>query len=133
MDAEVSGPTPAEAVPTIGALHGIVIDCAEPGRLASFYERLLGMTRVMDEPDWVVIGISADQPGIAFARVSDYQPPTWPSGPRPQHRHFDVRVADLDVGEEQVLAIGATRLPGGGETFRVFADPVGHPFCLILA
>lgn len=116
----------------IGQLHGVVIDCADPRALASFYEELLGMQRVQDDAGWVVIGTSPDQPGIAFARVPDYQPPTWPGGPRPQQRHFDVRVDDLDDAESQVLALGAARLPGGGETFRVFADPVGHPFCLIL-
>jgi Glyoxalase-like domain len=30
-----------------------------------------------------------------------------------------------------VLALGARPLPGGGETFRVYADPAGHPFCLV--
>ena len=115
----------------IGRLHGIVVDCADPGALASFYEELLGMQRVQDEGDWVVIGDAADRPGVAFARVPDFRPPTWPVGDRPQHRHFDVAVADLDRAEEAVLRLGATRLPGGGETCRVFADPVGHPFCLV--
>jgi len=27
--------------------------------------------------------------------------------------------------------MGAGRLPGGGDNFGVFADPVGHPFCLV--
>jgi catechol 2,3-dioxygenase-like lactoylglutathione lyase family enzyme len=116
----------------IGTLHGIVIDCPDPSALAGFYEQLLGMRRVQDEPDWVVIGVAPDQPGIAFVRVPEHRPPTWPDGPRPQHRHFDVRVDDLDAAEQQVLAIGARRLADGGGTFRVFADPVGHPFCLIL-
>ncbi|GAA1426756.1 VOC family protein [Microlunatus lacustris] len=115
----------------IGRLHGIVVDCADPGTLASFYEELLGMQRVQDEGGWVVIGDAADRPGVAFARVPDFAPPTWPDGDRPQHRHFDVAVVDLDQAEEAVLRLGATRLAGGGPTFRVFADPVGHPFCLI--
>ena len=34
----------------IGTLHGVVIDCADPQSLASFYEELLGMVRVQDEP-----------------------------------------------------------------------------------
>jgi catechol 2,3-dioxygenase-like lactoylglutathione lyase family enzyme len=116
----------------IGKLHGIVLDCPDPDQLASFYAELLGMVRVQDDPDWVVIGDAADRPGLAFARVPDYRPPTWPTGERPQYRHFDVRVADLDTAEQAVLALGANRLPGGGESFRVFADPVGHPFCLVL-
>jgi catechol 2,3-dioxygenase-like lactoylglutathione lyase family enzyme len=116
----------------IGRLHGIVIDCTEPGALASFYEELLGMQRVQDEPDWVVIGDAPDRPGLAFQRVEDYLPTTWPTAERPQYRHFDIRVDDLDIGEAAALELGATRLPGGGDRFRVFADPAGHPFCLIL-
>ena len=33
--------------------------------------------------------------------------------------------------EPKVLALGARRLPGEGGDFRVYADPVGHPFCLV--
>jgi hypothetical protein len=40
-------------------------------------------------------------------------------------------VEDLDAGEARALELGARRLDGGGERFRVFADPAGHPFCLI--
>ena len=116
----------------IGKLHGIVVDCPDPDSLARFYAELLGMVRVQDERDWVVIGEAADRPGLAFARITDYRPPTWPTGDRPQFWHFDVRVDDLDTAERAVLDLGATRLAGGGDTFRVFADPVGHPFCLIL-
>jgi len=43
---------------------------------------------------------------------------------------MDVRVDDIAVAEPAVLALGATRLEGGGRTFRVYADPAGHPFCL---
>ena len=35
------------------------------------------------------------------------------------------------VAEPKVLALGARRLPGEGGDFRVYADPVGHPFCLV--
>jgi hypothetical protein len=45
--------------------------------------------------------------------------------------HLDVRVDNLDVAEQQVLALGATRLDGSGEPFRVFADLAGHPFRLV--
>ncbi len=116
----------------IGKLHGIVIDCADPDPIAHFYQHLLGMERVQDDGDWIIIGDSADRPGIAFARVASYRPTTWPDGERPQYRHFEIRVEDLDIAETEALAIGATRLAGGTESSRIFADPVGHPFCLIL-
>ena len=112
-------------------LHGVVVDCPDPDALARFYEGVCDMVRVQDGGDWVVIGDSPDRPGVAFARVPDYKPPTWPVGERPQYRHFDVRVDDLDAAEQAAIALGATRLPGQGLTSRVFADPVGHPFCLV--
>lgn len=37
-------------------------------------------------------------------------------------------VDDLAVAGEQVLRLGATRLAEG---LHVYADPAGHPFCLI--
>lgn len=41
-------------------------------------------------------------------------------------------VTDPDEAEQRLIAIGATRVPAGRETgFRVFVDPVGHPFCIV--
>jgi len=115
----------------IGRWHGVVIDCPDPAALAKFYEELLGMVRVQDDDNLVAIGDAADRPGVAFQRVPDLRPPRWPDPEHPQQMHFDVRVDDLDLADQKVLASGATRLPGGGERFRVYADPIGHPFCLV--
>ncbi|MBW8767235.1 MAG: hypothetical protein JF630_13750 [Geodermatophilales bacterium] len=68
---------------------------------------------------------------IAFQQAPDLRPPDWPDPERPQQFHLDIRVADIDEAEPQVLALGARRLPGGGGDFRVYADPAGHPFCLV--
>jgi hypothetical protein len=44
---------------------------------------------------------------------------------------LDLSVEDLDAAEERVLALGAVKPDfQPGETWRVFADPAGHPFCL---
>jgi catechol 2,3-dioxygenase-like lactoylglutathione lyase family enzyme len=115
----------------IGRWHGLIIDCPDPHALAAFYQELLGMQLVQDDGDFVVIGDAADRPGVAFQRVAHARPPRWPDPQYPQQMHFDVRVDDLDRAEQGVLALGASRLPGGGERFRVFADPAGHPFCLV--
>ena len=115
----------------IGTLHGIVIDCPDPDPLAAFYQELLGMQRVQDDGDWIVIGDAADRPGVAFARVPNYRPPTWPDGERPQYRHFDVRVDDLDAAQQAALSHGATLLAGERLTTRILLDPIGNPFCLI--
>jgi hypothetical protein len=77
-----------------------------------------------------MIGNDGEQP-VLFQQVAGYTPPRWPDPAYPQQFHLDVAVDDLDTGEQAVLAIGATRLPGGEETFRVFADPASKPFCLV--
>jgi catechol 2,3-dioxygenase-like lactoylglutathione lyase family enzyme len=115
----------------IGRWHGLVIDCPDPSALAAFYQELLGMQRVQDEENWVVIGDAPDRPGVAFQRVADSSPPRWPDPDYPQQMHFDVRVGNLANAEQQVLELGARRLAGGGAQFRVYADPAGHPFCLV--
>ena len=112
-------------------VHGIVIDCPDPDALATFYQRLLDMVRVNDEDGWVVIGDSPDRPGLAFQEIADYRAPTWPDPDVPQQFHLDIKVDDIDQAEALALRLGAIRLPGGGDRFRVYADPVGHPFCLI--
>jgi predicted enzyme related to lactoylglutathione lyase len=47
-------------------------------------------------------------------------------------RSRPIGVTDLDAAQAQVLALGATLLEdwSGTRTWRVFADPAGHPFCL---
>jgi len=115
----------------IGTWHGLIIDCPDPQALSAFYREILGMIEVQDDGDWVVIGDAPDRPGIAFQQAEVYTPSTWPDPAIPQQMHLDVRVADFDTAEAAVLKLGARRLEGGGETFRVYADPAGHPFCLV--
>jgi catechol 2,3-dioxygenase-like lactoylglutathione lyase family enzyme len=115
----------------IGRLHSTVIDCPDPRALAAFYTELLGMHVVRDDDDWVTIRTDSDAPAIAFQRAPELQEPRWPDPGRPQQFHLDVEVEDVEKAEQRVLALGATRLEGGGEDFRVYADPAGHPFCLV--
>ena len=118
----------------IARMRTVVIDCPEPADLAEFYRRLVGgeVTSVSD--DWVVL--QPDSGGrLAFQRADDFAPPTWPTGDRPQQFHLDVTIDDIDEAEPAVLAIGARKhdvQPGvdDGDTFRVYLDPAGHPFCL---
>jgi hypothetical protein len=109
-----------------------VIDCPDPRALAAFYARFLGMRVLEDAPDWVVLGRAAGMRELAFQRAATWVPPEWPDPAHPQQVHLDIRVDDVDVAEARVLALGARRAPGSPETgYRVFLDPVGHPFCLV--
>ncbi|HEX3788455.1 MAG TPA: VOC family protein [Pseudonocardiaceae bacterium] len=114
----------------IGRLHGVVFDSRKPAELATFYAELLGAAVVQNEPDWVTV---ADNTGrrVSFQRAPDHTAPRFPDPTASQQVHLDVLVDDVNEAERAVLALGATRLPGEGEDFRVFADPAGHPFCLV--
>jgi catechol-2,3-dioxygenase len=116
----------------IGRLYSVVIDCPEPWALAPFYAELLGLrvNEANSDETWVVL--EGDGQRLAFQQTRDeYRPPRWPDPDHPQQYHLDVEVDDVDAAEARVLALGAKRLPGEGKDFRVYADPVGHPFCLV--
>ncbi len=117
----------------IGRLDVVALDCREPRRLAEFYAAITGWSIVDEEDDWVEV--HGDGPvGLAFQLAPDHEPPVWPSADRPQQAHLDFDVDDLDVASAQVLALGATMAEHQTDaTFRVFLDPAGHPFCLVLA
>lgn len=109
----------------------VVLDCPDPTALAAFYGALLDWPVVPNE-DWV--DVRSEHQCLSFQRVEDYRAPTWPSQEVPQQFHLDVVVDDLDAAEPQVLALGATLAEHQpGDTFRVFLDPAGHPFCLCLS
>lgn len=117
----------------IGRLWTVVLDCPDLDRLATFYGELLGLPVTDREDDWITLGDRGSGPALALQLAPDHQPPQWPDPARPQQFHLDVQVDDLDAGERAVLALGATRLPDPPDVndFRVFADPAGHPFCLV--
>lgn len=115
----------------IGRLHSTVIDCPDPRALAGFYCELLGMHVVKSDDDWVTIRNDSDAPAIAFQLAPKLQEPRWPDEARPQQFHLDVQVDDIERAEQRVLALGASRLDTDGDDFRVYADPAGHPFCLV--
>ena len=115
----------------IGRLHHLVIDCPDPRGLAQFYAQLLGQPVTFAEDDFVVVSRDNRTSGLAFQLAPDFVPPSWPDPALPQQMHLDVMVDDLDRAEAAVLALGARVLSEPGAGSRVFADPAGHPFCLI--
>jgi catechol 2,3-dioxygenase-like lactoylglutathione lyase family enzyme len=116
----------------IGRLENTVIDCPDPRALAQFYCQVLGMKVNEDIDGSVVIGAEPGPRQLAFQRVDEWVPPRWPDPAYPQQLHLHIRVSDADQAEEELLALGATRSQGQRETgFRVFTDPVGHPFCIV--
>lgn len=114
----------------------VVIDAPDAGELARFYGALLDWpvsTGADDQDTWHEIR-GAEGQVICFQQVDDYRAPVWPTQEHPQQMHLDVVVDDLDEAEAATIALGATKHEHQpGETFRVFLDPAGHPFCLCVS
>jgi catechol 2,3-dioxygenase-like lactoylglutathione lyase family enzyme len=110
----------------IGRLHHTVLDCPDPAALAAFYSAMLGLPVTYRSADWVVVAASETSSGLAFQRAPDHPQPTWPEAEVPQQVHLDVMVESVDAAGPRVVALGARELAAG-----VYADPAGHPFCLI--
>ncbi|MEX0835973.1 MAG: VOC family protein, partial [Nitriliruptor sp.] len=110
----------------------VALDTPDPRGLAEFYSAITGWpVRGGDDDEWIEL-VSGGGVTITFQFAPDHQPPVWPSADRPQQAHLDFDVDDLDAGEDQLLAIGARKVETQpGDTFRVFLDPAGHPFCLV--
>jgi Glyoxalase-like domain len=89
--------------------------------------------RVNEDIDgWVVIGSGPGLRQLAFQKVTEWVPPLWPDPAYPQQLHLDIRVNDADNAEQELTALGATRIQReNGTGFRVFTDPAGHPFCIV--
>ncbi|HEX3593413.1 MAG TPA: VOC family protein [Pseudonocardiaceae bacterium] len=120
-----------DGVGPVMALFAVTIDAPKASPLAKFYADLMGMEVTYDGPEGALI--SDGTKSVMFQQISDYQPPRWPDPEHPQQGHLDIEVDDLDTGESRALELGATKLADNAESFRVFADPAGHPFCLTKA
>lgn len=118
----------------IGRFALVAIDTADTEGLARFYSAITGWEiEPHDDPDWIQLA-SGEGATIAFQLVEDHVAPVWPGSEHPQQLHIDFDVEDLDKGEEAVLALGARKAEyQPGESFRVYLDPTGHPFCLVRA
>jgi len=111
-------------------LRAFVLECPEPEKLARFYADLTGWSIDRVEDDWVALQTPAG-PELSFQLAPGYAPPSWPDPASSMQYHLDFQVDDLEAAEREALALGATKFEyQPAETCLVFADPVGHPFCL---
>ncbi|MGH8964938.1 MAG: VOC family protein, partial [Actinomycetes bacterium] len=115
----------------IATFSVVALDCPDPRGLAEFYSALTGAPIEYDRGGWVQLAPTGGV-ALAFQRAPDHVPPRWPEGAHSQQVHLDFDVPDLDAAEPQVVALGARKHEiQPGESFRVFLDPAGHPFCLV--
>ncbi|WP_435971980.1 VOC family protein [Streptomyces sp. Qhu_M48] len=115
----------------------LVLECADPERLAAFWNEVLGYVELNREDDG---SIEIGPPDVGFGG----QRPTLVLSPSSAPRtgkyrlHFDVSATDRDQGAEleRLLALGARPADvgqSGAESWHVLADPEGNEFCLLHA
>ena len=114
-------------------LTDFIIDCLDTMELAAFYSKVTGRPiKEGSHEDWA--GVQFGEIELAFIRVDEYRAPQWPDGEYPKQFHLDFEVDDIEAEQRRGLDLGATLrqdcLGPGGYGWRVYADPVGHPFCL---
>ena len=114
-------------------LTDFIIDCPDTMTLAAFYAEVTGRpVKAGSHEDWA--GIRFGEIELAFIRVENYRAPRWPDTEHPKQFHLDFEVDAIDAEQTRVVGLGATLqqdfVGPDGFGWRVYTDPVGHPFCL---
>jgi hypothetical protein len=114
-------------------LTEILIDCADPEALATWWQGVLGWERSEEDddevdPEDVELRNPDGYPHLLFLKV--------PEAKSVKNRiHLDLNPTGCDQPEEleRLLGLGAKRIDNGqGEqTWVVLADPEGNEFCLL--
>jgi hypothetical protein len=106
----------------------VVIDCADPDRLAPFWAEALGYQNVWSNGEFVVLASGKDGvPNLLLQRV--------PEAKVAKNRvHLDLLAPDLEAEIQRMVGLGATRGADfaieGIVRWNIMTDPDGNEFCL---
>ena len=120
----------------IGWVREVVLDTPDPEALAVFWAGVVGGEPTCWYDGWWTLEPPPHGQRLSFQRSR---------APRPADgagAHVDVLVADLDTAHDRVVTLGATYVAerwsprpdedGRPVPWRVYRDPAGHPFCLVV-
>jgi Glyoxalase-like domain len=118
----------------VGWIREIVLNSRDPLALATFWARVVGGTPTEWYDGWITLEPPPHGQRLSFQRSDE--------ATAASVVHMDVLVDDLESAHEVVLAAGAEfieerwspRAGPDGEPvpWRVYADPDGHRFCLVV-
>lgn len=120
---------PDDLYDTRNRLCGIVVDCADPARLAEFWSNVLQGEASVRSEQWATV--RDPLPGgvlLAFQRV--------PERKSCKNRlHLDIWSTDLQGDIDRLVAVGGSRLgeivDPDDRPFQIMQDPEGNEFCLV--
>jgi hypothetical protein len=113
----------------------LVIDCADPERLAAFWGEALGYVELDREDDGSIAigpadaGFGGPQPVLVLSPSDDPR-----TGKLRLHIDVNATDRDQDAELERLLALGARHADvgqTGKESWYTLADPEGNEFCLL--
>jgi predicted enzyme related to lactoylglutathione lyase len=114
----------------VGWLRAVVVDAADPSRLAEFWQAVLGVGVVEAESDWIQLEPDRGGAFLAFEPAPAGQPPV---GFRTRP---DIEVDDMDVTRARIEELGGTLVEvihaRPGESHYRMADPEGNEFTVVL-
>ena len=108
---------------------GLVLDCADPDRLAEFWSEALGYANVGSAGVYVALyPRQGSGPKLLLQRVDE--PKT-----SKNRMHIDIETADIQAEADRLIALGGQRESDGpcsehGSTWILMADPEGNEFCV---
>ena len=112
-----------------GVRIGLVLDCADPERLAAFWGPALDYVNLGTAGAYVAL-FPNGRPGpkLLLQRVGE------PKAVK-NRMHLDIEVPDIETEASRLVALGATRVSEGpcaehGSTWILMADPEGNEFCV---
>ena len=108
---------------------GLVLDCADPDRLAEFWSEALGYVNVGSAGAYVALyQRQGTGPKLLLQRVTE------PKATK-NRMHLDIETADIEMEADRLTGLGARRINDGtcsehGSTWILMADPEDNEFCI---
>ena len=119
-----------EMAEPVGWLRAVVVDAADPPKLAEFWQAVLGVGVVETAPDWIQL---APDRGAAFMA---FEPAPEGGAPTGFRTRPDIEVHDMDVARDRIEALGGRLVEvihaRPGESHYRMADPEGNEFTVVL-
>jgi predicted enzyme related to lactoylglutathione lyase len=108
---------------------GLVLDCADPERLARFWAPALDYANLGTAGAYVALFPDGRRgPKLLLQRVEEAKVVK-------NRMHLDIEAADIEAEAGRLVALGASRVSDGpcsehGSNWILMADPEGNEFCV---
>jgi predicted enzyme related to lactoylglutathione lyase len=118
----------------MAATLGLVLDCADPNRLAEFWSAAVGYTVSGGAGNYVMLTDKAGhKPKLLLQRVPEQK-----AGKNRMHMDIDLDTPAVDEEVARLESLGARRIEAEpyeehGMRWIVMADPEGNEFCVCAA